>query len=236
LAKPWALRIVMPVLDEAQHLRERLLDLQSLRERGVELVVVDGGSVDDTVAVARPLADRVLSAPRGRATQMNAGAQSGVPSGDDVLLFLHADTQLPEQADTLLRQAVSDGAVWGRFDVLIDSPSWLLSCVSALMNLRSRLTGIATGDQAMFVRREAFDAAGGFPAIALMEDIGLCSALKQIAPCTCLKARVITSARRWKARGPMRTLLLMWWLRAAYFFGADPEHLAVRYGYRPRDP
>ncbi len=233
-----ALRIVMPVLEEGASLRDRLLGLQALRERGVELVVVDGGSADDTVAVAQPLADSVLTAPRGRAAQMNAGANAGTlngePTAGDLLLFLHADTRLPEQADLVLRQALADGAVWGRFDVRIDSRSWLLRCVAALMNWRSQLTGIATGDQAMFVRREAFDAAGRFPDIPLMEDIALSGALKRIAPCTCLRARVTTSARRWETHGPWQTIVLMWRLRAAYFFGADPQRLALRYGYRPR--
>lgn len=227
------LRIVMPVLDEGPPLQQRLVDLQPLRERGAELVVVDGGSADGTLALARPLADRVLDAPRGRAAQMNAGAQRGGLSAADVLLFLHADTRLPDQADRLLQQALSEGALWGRFDVQIDSPSWLLRGVSALMNLRSRWTGIATGDQAIFVRHDTFAAAGGFPDIALMEDIALSRALKRIAPCTCLKARVVTSARRWEANGPWRTILLMWRLRAAYFFGTDPQRLAIRYGYRP---
>jgi rSAM/selenodomain-associated transferase 2 len=224
--------IIVPVLDEAPGIEAALGALRGLRGRGHEVIVVDGGSADATRRLAGPLADRVLAAPRGRAAQMNAGAQA---AQGDALLFLHVDTRLPADADGLVAAALAH-RTWGRFDVRIDSPHPALALVGSMMNLRSRLTGIATGDQAMFVRREAFDAAGGFPAIALMEDIGLCSALKQIAPCTCLKARVITSARRWKARGPMRTLLLMWWLRAAYFFGADPEHLAVRYGYRPRDP
>ncbi len=235
----WTLRIVMPVLDEGASLQAHLLDLQPLRERGVELVVIDGGSLDDTAPQARPLADRVLIAPRGRASQMNAGANAGPAGSDspacDALLFQHADTRLPEHADALLRLALADGAVWGRFDVRIDSPSRLLRCVSMLMNRRSRLTGIATGDQAMFVRREVFDAVGGFPDIALMEDVALSRALKRIAPCTCLKARVVTSARRWETHGPWRTIWLMWRLRAAYFFGADPRRLALHYGDRPRE-
>jgi rSAM/selenodomain-associated transferase 2 len=226
-----ALCIVMPVLDEAGTLAPRLRALQSLRQRGVHLVVVDGGSQDGTPAIAREHADRVLTAPRGRAAQMNAGA-AACPA--EVLLFLHADTALPERADALVRRATQGASAWGRFDVRIDSPRWALRLVEQTMNLRSRWTGIATGDQAMFVRHELFRQVGGFPDLPLMEDIALSRLLKRHGRPACLRERVITSARRWERHGVWRTVLLMWRLRAAYFLGADPRRLAIRYGYKPR--
>jgi len=225
------LSIIMPVLDEAPQIVEHLLRLQAWRAKGVELIVVDGGSSDGTPALAGPLADRVLTAPRGRAAQMNAGAAAGQAA---VLLFLHADTTLPANAVTALRTAMDDGGAWGRFDVRIDGRQPLLRLVEGLMNLRSRLTGIATGDQAIFVRREAFDLVGGYADLPLMEDIALSAALKKLAAPACLHETVLTSGRRWERHGVLRTIVLMWWLRAAYFLGADPARLARRYGYLPR--
>jgi rSAM/selenodomain-associated transferase 2/rSAM/selenodomain-associated transferase 1 len=230
-----SLQIVVPVLNEGEGLAARLRALQPLRARGAVVVVVDGGSTDATWAIARTLADQVLLAPRGRASQMNAGAHQNTSlhgAQSSALVFLHADTQLPADADTLIEQALRV-AHWGRFDVRIDSDAWPLRMVSGMMNLRSRLTGIATGDQAVFVRRETFEAAGGFAPIALMEDIALCKSLKRFGPPACLRQRVTTSARRWEKHGVWRTMLLMWQLRAAYFFGSAPDMLAQRYGYQP---
>lgn len=224
--------IVMPVLDESAGIATALSALQPLRAAGAEVIVVDGGSHDDTVALATPLADRVIAAPRGRASQMNAGA--AVASGE-VLLFLHADTMLPEEALTLIAEALRHGAEWGRFDVRIEGDSMWLPLVAALMNRRSRLTGIATGDQAMFVARAAFDAAGGFPDIPLMEDIALSRRLLKRSCPACLAARVTTSGRRWERHGVWHTILTMWWLRLRYFLGADPAQLARTYGYVPRE-
>jgi rSAM/selenodomain-associated transferase 2 len=228
--------IVMPVLDEAPTLAGRLRALQALRRRGARVVVVDGGSRDDTLtiareAVARDQADLALLAPRGRAAQMNAGA-AACPA--DLLLFLHADTALPDEADGLVRRATQGSFAWGRFDVRIDSPRPMLRLVSALMNLRSRWTGIATGDQALFVRYELFQWVGGFPDLPLMEDIEISRRLKAHGSPACLRHRVTTSARRWERHGVWRTIVLMWRLRAAYFLGADARELAIRYGYRPR--
>lgn len=223
----------MPVLDEAETLALRLRELQCFRQRGARLVVVDGGSADDTLAVARAHADLALLAPRGRAAQMNAGA-AACPA--DLLLFLHADTALPENADALVRRATLGPFAWGRFDVRIDSARPLLRIVEGMMNLRSRWSGIATGDQAMFVRHDLFRRVGGFPEIALMEDIALSRLLKRHGPPACLHERVTTSARRWEQRGVWRTIVLMWRLRAAFFLGADPTQLALRYGYLPRQP
>lgn len=227
------LSIVMPVLDEAPQIVERLQALRALRAKGAELIVVDGGSVDGTAQLADALADRVLVSPRGRAAQMNAGAAA---SQGRVLLFLHADTTLPDTALQVVATAIDNGASWGRFDVHIDGGHPLLRIVECMMNRRSRLTGIATGDQAIFVRRDVFEGAGGYPDLPLMEDIALCSALKRMAPPACLHEVVVTSARRWEKHGVLRTILLMWRLRAAFFFGADPQYLAQRYGYPPRAP
>jgi rSAM/selenodomain-associated transferase 2 len=226
------LSIIMPVLNEAERIAGALAALAPLRDRGVEVIVVDGGSSDATVQSAQPFADRVITAARGRAHQMNAGA--AVAHGE-LLLFLHADTTLPPEADRLVLDALagSDG-VWGRFDVEIDGPA-SLAVVATMMNIRSRLTGIATGDQAMFVRRDVFTTAGGFPDIDLMEDIAMSRHLKQFSPPLCLRQRVLTSGRRWQQRGILRTIFLMWRLRLAYFFGAKPAALARQYGYVPRE-
>jgi len=226
------LSIIMPVLDEAAEIEAALAALTPFRARGVEVILADGGSGDDTVALARPLADCVVMAARGRAAQMNAGA--AVAKGD-VLLFLHADTHLPDGADRLVVDALarSDRA-WGRFDVRIDGGG-VFALISAFMNARSRLTGIATGDQAMFVSRAAFERVGGFPPIALMEDVALSARLKRVGRPLCLAARVTTSGRRWHRQGVLRTILLMWKLRLAYFFGVDPVRLARAYGYAAGD-
>jgi rSAM/selenodomain-associated transferase 2 len=225
------LSIIMPVLDEGDGIAAALDALADLRALGTEVIVVDGGSRDGTADRARPLADQVLTAARGRAAQMNAGA--AVASGD-VLWFVHADTALPAGADAMVTRAVDTGGQWGRFDVAITGSHRLLPVVAAMMNLRSRLTGIATGDQAIFVTRAAFEAAGRYPPIALMEDVALSRALKRQARPCCLAARIVTSGRRWEKNGIWRTIFLMWRLRLAYALGADPAGLAVRYGYRSR--
>jgi rSAM/selenodomain-associated transferase 2/rSAM/selenodomain-associated transferase 1 len=226
----FALRIVIPVLNEGEALTERLAILQPLRSEGVELVVVDGGSTDESWARARPWIDRLMTSPPGRARQMNAGAKDTATSQADALLFLHADTQLPSNAVALILVALRERA-WGRFDVQLDATDWRLSLVQTMMNLRSRLSGIATGDQAMFVRADAFRAVGGFPDQPLMEDIELSNRLKQFSRPACLRERVRTSARKWERGGVWRTVGLMWRLRLAYFFGASPQQLAHEYGY-----
>jgi rSAM/selenodomain-associated transferase 2 len=200
--------------------------LAPYRARGGEVIVADGGSHDGTAALAGPFADRILNAPRSRAAQMNAGAAAAT---GDALLFLHADTRLPENAHQLILDGLKAHA-WGRFDVSFDEGGWL-RLVAMMMNTRSRLTGIATGDQAMFMRRAAFEAAGGFPPIALMEDIALSAWLKRLGRPLCLSARVTTSGRRWHRHGLWRTVFLMWQLRLRYFLGADPARLARTYGY-----
>jgi rSAM/selenodomain-associated transferase 2 len=222
-----SLSIVMPVLDEAAAIAAALDDLAALRCQGAEIIVVDGGSRDATRALAAPRADRVVDAPRGRASQMNAGA---LAARAPTLLFLHADTRLPRGAlDAIVSGLGRGGHDWGRFDVEICGRGTMLPVIAWAMNARSRLTGIATGDQAIFVRRDVFEQGGGFPAIPLMEDVALSKRLKRRSPPLCLRERVVTSGRRWERRGTFRTIMLMWRLRLAYALGADPCRLARRY-------
>ena len=222
-----SLAVIMPVLDEAAGISTALQALAPLRRRGVRVIVCDGGSSDGTAARAAPWADRVIVAPAGRARQMNAGA---AVADADVLLFLHADTTLPADADQLVLAALAEpGCHWGRFDVRIDGRSLLLPWVAALMNLRSRWTGIATGDQAIFVRRASFQALGGFPDQPLMEDVEISRRLCRRHAPRCLRQRVTTSGRRWDQRGPWRTVFLMWRLRWLYWRGTSPEQLARLY-------
>ena len=222
------LSIVLPVLNEEPHIVACLRVLQPLRGQECELIVADGGSRDRTAALAEPLADRVIVAPRGRAAQMNAGVRV---AGGEILWFLHADSLPPPEAVTLIRAALADpNRHWGRFDVRLSGRQPSLRVVETLMNLRSRFTGIATGDQGIFVRRELFERVGGYPAIALMEDVALSRLLKRHGgrP-VCLRRRLQTSSRRWEREGVARTILLMWGLRLAYFLGANPDRLARIY-------
>ncbi|MEP6607615.1 MAG: TIGR04283 family arsenosugar biosynthesis glycosyltransferase [Burkholderiaceae bacterium] len=224
------LAVIVPVLDEATVIESTLASLAPARARGTRLIVVDGGSTDSTIERAQPLADRILKSPRGRAQQMNVGARAALEDDADVLLFLHADCQLPDDADRMVRSALqSSGCAWGRFDVRIETHRWLLKIVSTMMNFRSRLTGICTGDQAIFVIRSAFETLGGFAPIPLMEDIEFSKRAGKISPPVAIGTRVRTSARRWQTYGVWRTILMMWRFRLAYFFGADPHQLAQRY-------
>jgi rSAM/selenodomain-associated transferase 2 len=220
------LSIVVPVLDEAAGIVATLEALAPLRAAGHEVVVVDGGSSDGTVALCTPRADRVIAAARGRALQMNAGAAAARHA---TLLFLHADTRLPDAAAEDIARAFADGARWGRFDVRIVGRPRMLRVVGLLMNLRSRLTGIATGDQGIFVQRALFDLVGGFPEQPLMEDIELSRRLLRHARPACLRSRVATSGRRWESRGVWRTIVLMWWLRWRYWRGTPAHELARAY-------
>ena len=221
------LSIVVPTLEEAASIEATLAAAQPARLAGAEIVVADGGSADATRALAAPLADRVIEAARGRASQMNAGA---LAASGDALLFLHADTLLPPDAHAAVLGALGAGREWGRFDVAISGSTPMLPVVAMLMNARSRASGIATGDQAIFATRAAFEAAGRFPEIPLMEDVALSKALGRRSRPACLRARVVTSGRRWERGGLLRTILLMWRLRLAYALGADPHGPARRYG------
>lgn len=222
-----ALAIIIPTLNEAENITTCLQHLAPLRARGVEVIVVDGGSRDETPLCAQSLADVIITVPSGRALQMNAGATQATAQ---TLLFLHADTRLPDNADRLIDTALKSGiGVWGRFDVGISGSHAMLPLIAWFMNLRSRATGVATGDQGIFVSRDAFNRVGGFAAIALMEDVAICKSLKKLSPPLCLRDRIITSGRRWEKNGALKTILLMWRLRLAYFLGADPERLAEQY-------
>jgi rSAM/selenodomain-associated transferase 2 len=220
------LSIIVPMINEAALITESLKALSELRVRGHEVIVVDGGSQDGTAALCLDLVDSVIHAPRGRALQMNAGAAQ---ARGEVLLFLHADTALPMHADASLLKALASGADWGRFDVAISGRSLMLPVIATLINWRSRWTGLATGDQAIFVKRDLFEKLGGFPNQLLMEDIELSHRLRNISKPACLSDKVITSGRRWEARGVWSTILLMWWLRLRYSLGASPDVLAKVY-------
>ena len=221
------LSVIVPTLNEAERIEPLLSGLSALRRQGHEVIVVDGGSSDDTAQLAEGKADHVMTVPRGRARQMNAGADQ---TQGGVLLFLHADTVLPEDAARLILSGLAEtGRAWGRFDVVIDGRHPLLPVIAWFMNRRSRLTGIATGDQAIFVRRALFQSLGGFPEQPLMEDIELCKRLLRTGPPLCLPQRVVTSGRRWETRGVWRTMMLMWRLRWLYWRGVPAERLAGMY-------
>lgn len=220
------LSIVIPARNEAESIRDTLQPLQSLRGRGHEVILVDGGSHDDTLGVAAALVDRSLTAPAGRAGQMNAGAMC---ASGAILWFLHADTRVAPASDQVISAACGARDCWGRFDVRLSGRQPLLRLVERMMNLRSRLTGIATGDQGMFVTRALFERVGGFPDIPLMEDIELSKRLRAVRRPLCLRQQVVTSSRRWEQQGIVRTIGLMWVLRLAYFLGVPAERLAVRY-------
>jgi rSAM/selenodomain-associated transferase 2 len=220
-----SLSVIVPALNEEQGIGETL---RRARQPGVrEIIVVDGGSVDNTRVRAHELADLVLSAPRGRAAQMNFGAAR---ASGDILLFLHADTLVPDGfAQAIAAACREPGIIGGRFDVTLTPSSPLLRLTGELMNWRSRLSRIATGDQGIFIRRDVFTQLGGYADIPLMEDIDLSRRMKRAGRIACLPQRVTTSARRWRTRGVVRTILLMWCLRALYLFGVSPSRLRRLY-------
>ncbi len=200
--------------------------LQSICQQGHEVIIVDGGSTDNTLAIAHEITDLVIVSNAGRALQMNSGAD--IASGE-VLLFLHADTLLPDKAVEIVIDSFQQENYWGRFDVRLSNDSYVYRLIERLMNLRSCLTSIATGDQAIFIEKNLFDRVGGYPEIALMEDIAISKRLKKIVKPVCLKQKVITSSRRWETNGVVATVLLMWKLRLYYFFGVSPEKLKQLY-------
>ncbi len=224
--------VIIPVLNEANLIVKTLSALQSLRQAGHEVIVVDGGSHDATLSLSKPYADRLIQGSRGRSRQMNNGAKS---ANNEILLFLHADTLLPEGADRLILEGIEKKKKsWGRFDVKLSGKGPLFRVIEFLMNWRSRLSSIATGDQAIFAKTDLFQSVGGFPEIDLMEDIALSKILKNHGRPLCLWQRVLTSSRRWEEKGFLRMILLMWLLRLAYFFKTDPKRLAKL--YYPKQP
>ncbi len=218
--------IIIPTLNEETCIISCLEKLQQLRP-ACEIIIADGGSTDKTVDLAASFADRVISSQQGRALQMNAGANQATGS---ILIFLHADTVLPENALSMIEKSVDSNRPWGRFDIRFNGRHLMFSLIACMMNWRSALTGIATGDQVIFVTAEAFNATGRFPEISLMEDIALSKLLNAISPPICLKAKVTSSSRRWEHNGIFQTIVLMWVIRLLYFLGADPEVLAELYG------
>ena len=220
------LSIIIPTLNEGQEIATCLGALQSFRGRGHQVILVDGGSVDDTAGAARGLVDRLLVSAPGRAAQMNRGARAAT---GNTLLFLHADTRLPETADALVESALAGSEGWGRFDIRLTGSSMAFRIIEFCMNLRSRVTRVATGDQAIFVSRSLFDRTGGWAHQPLMEDIEFSSRLRREFPPHCLRARVITSSRRWERNGIARTVLKMWKLRLCYALGADAARLVRDY-------
>ncbi|UCB54582.1 MAG: TIGR04283 family arsenosugar biosynthesis glycosyltransferase [Thiotrichales bacterium] len=218
--------IIIPVLNEADHIGDVLASLARFRDQGHEVIVVDGGSEDDTVILSHPLADKVLRSDRGRALQMNCGIEN---AQGDLLLFLHADTVLPADALSNMIAAVEDGHFWGRFNVRLSGRHLLFRVIEQMMNMRSCITGVATGDQAIFVSRESIDIIGRYPQLPLMEDIVFSKRLRNLGWPACLKLPVLTSSRRWEQRGILRTILLMWRLRLLFFLGVPAEKLAKQY-------
>ena len=227
--------VVIPTLNEARVIERTLL--HTVRQGFEAIIVVDGESTDDTRALVKSLAARpcdsrsgsvrLLSDAAGRARQLNAGAAA---STSDVLVFLHADSQLPTRARHLIEQALANPAVvGGHFDIRFDRQSVWGQIISAFMNARSRLTRISTGDQAMFVRRHIFERLGGFSEIPIMEDIDFSTRLKRTGPTAAIREHVTTSFRRWERQGPLRTILLMWFLRFLYWIGVSPRRLAQFY-------
>ena len=218
--------IIIPVLNEAAQIADALSELQSCRDQGHEVIVVDGGSTDDTMSRAGSSADKLLQADTGRGLQMNRGVDA---AEGDVLLFLHVDTRLPETALTQIIEAVEDGHYWGRFNVRLSGEHFLFRIIEQMMNLRSCVTGVATGDQAIFVSRESIDIIGSYPQLPLMEDVVFSKRLRDLGWPACIRQRVLTSSRRWEHGGILRTVFLMWRLRLLFFFGVPAEKLAKQY-------
>ncbi len=217
--------IIMPTLNEAEGIQDVLMPLQSLRTQ-CQIIIADAGSTDGTQVIAAPLVDFLISVPKGRALQMNAGADRAT---GNILIFLHADTYLPERALQLILQGIDAGALWGRFDIQLTGQHMMLKVVAQMMNWRSRLTGIATGDQVIFMTRQSFQKVGGYADIALMEDIDMCKRLKKLAPPYHIAEKVESSGRRWDASGVWKTIFLMWNLRLRYYLGESPDKLVQRY-------
>ncbi|HDZ39908.1 MAG TPA: glycosyltransferase [Marinobacter sp.] len=226
MSDSFSLSVIVPVWMEAAGIVAALEALSPLRAEGYEVIVVDADSTDGTTRLAIPLADRVVQSGKGRAVQMNAGAS--VANGS-VLVFLHADTRLPENALNCLSEFFNSDKAWGRFDVRLSGRGVMFRVVAWFMNQRSRLTGICTGDQALFVRREVFEALRGFDSLPIMEDIEFSNRLRLVSRPFCIDEPVVTDSRRWEQRGVWRTIFLMWRLRWRYWRGESPATLAHSY-------
>lgn len=218
--------IIIPVLNEAEHIAGTLMSLAPYRSQGHEVIVIDGGSSDDTVSISEQYADRVLYSVAGRAMQMNRGIDE---ASGDTLLFLHADTRLPADAVARLIHAVKHGYLWGRFNVRLSGKHFMFRIIERMMNLRSCITGVATGDQAIFVSLESIQIVGDYPRLPLMEDIVFSKRLLKLGRPACIRQQVVTSSRRWEDKGILRTMLLMWRLRLLFFLGVSADRLARQY-------
>ena len=218
--------IIIPTLNEANNICHCLAQLKPLREKGFEIILVDGGSTDRTPQLAQALCDNIIITTAGRAQQMNSGATH---AHGETLFFLHADTQLPQDFAQLLPQIQKSTLYWGRFDIKFSSEQKAFKIIASMMNLRSRITGICTGDQVFFISQSLYKLSGGYPEIALMEDIAMSKKLKAICAPLCLRQKVQTSSRRWEQHGIIKTIIKMWYLRLAYFIGIDPAKLARQY-------
>ena len=219
--------VIIPALNEVEHIKQSLQSVQSLRKKGHEVIVVDGGSNDETYSIASDMADQIITFSPGRAIQMNAGAKKAT---GDIFIFLHADTILPDSAEQQILSGVADKHYfWGRFNVRLSGKHCLFRVIEFCMNLRTRFTGIVTGDHALCVSKQLFKKVNGFPEIKLMEEIVISRKLKKIVPPVCLHGTVLTSSRRWEKHGIIKTVLQMWWLRFIFIFGVDPLTLARKY-------
>jgi len=219
--------IIIPALNDAGELKRLLPELQDFRTEGHEVIVVDGGSIDGTLSVARPLSDRLLMTGAGRGRQMNLGVEN---ARHDLVLFLHADSQFPGNGIHEILRVMNEGDHhWGRFDISLDGKAGIYRLIALLMNIRSRITKVATGDQGIFVRKSLFLSVGGYEDIPLMEDVAISKTLREHSSPYCLDSRIITSARRWQQNGVLATIIQMWVLRLAYYLGADPAALAQQY-------
>ena len=212
--------VIVPLLNEEAATQPLLRHLVALHAE--QVVIVDGGSSDNTRRIMLDAGYQVIDSPAGRAGQMNAGAKYAT---QEILLFLHADTELPQNYKSELAKA----NVWGRFDVRFDSASKSMAMIAFFINLRSRISGVATGDQAIFVDRDVFASIGGYPDFPLMEDVALCKRLRQLHRPFSSRARATTSARRWEQNGVINTIVMMWWYRFAYFLGVSPTKLKQGY-------
>lgn len=214
--------IIIPAFNESIHIEQCLRELQGLRKQGHEVIVVDGGSEDNTIVLASPLCDHVVQSKKSRAIQMNAGAEK---AKGDIFMFLHADTVLPRELPELFFKLQSMEKKWGRFDIRLTGQHFLFRIIEKCISIRSRLTSIATGDQVIFIGKELFNDIKGYPEIALMEDIAISRLLKKELKPVCFREKVVSSSRRWEKQGIVKTILKMWLLRLLYFFHVDTHKL-----------
>lgn len=216
--------VIIPVRNEAENIEQVLKHLQPWRSQA-EIIVVDSNSTDNTAVLAKPLCDQVLQSKPGRARQMNTGANV---ANSDSLLFLHADTCLPANAPSLINEHLKKKD-WGRFDIQLSGKQRMFRIIETMINLRSRFSNIATGDQAIFLKRACFNQVGQYPDIPLMEDVALCKRLRKLSTAACISQRAITSSRRWEQHGIWKTIVTMWYLRFAYSVGIPAQKLANIY-------